>query len=101
MMKNNGNGKLTWILVGVLVSMAAWGLRETYGTLKDRIIAAEYVNNMQDTTLAKINTARAVDLQWKIAVAKNIEAIMDELRIPESRRAYAEPDTTRGRKKYE
>jgi len=88
------NGKLTWIVVGVLVSMAAWGLKEAYGTLKERVIAVENVNHLQDTILAKFNTDKALDLQWKIAVAKNIEAIMDELKIPESRRTYVEPDAT-------
>lgn len=53
--------------------------------------------NLQDTIHARLNTEKALDLQWKIAVAKNIEAIMDQLAIPEYRRAYVEPDSTGSR----
>lgn len=106
MAKGNGNGIWKWV-AGSFVAMATvfltlfltirasdvGAIEKQINRIVDELVEIKVRINIQDTAQARQNTEKALDQQWKIAMAKNIEAIMDELRIPESRRAYVEPDT--------
>jgi uncharacterized protein YpmS len=105
--KEGGNGTWKWIAASFLAMATLFltlfltiraadvgAIEKQLARNVDDLIEIKKRVNLQDTTQSRMNTEKALDLQWKIAVAKNIEAIMDELKIPESRRAYIEQDST-------
>ena len=82
------NGKLTWVIFGIVMGLAGWTGNIVYDRVVADIVEVAFAANLNDVRLTKLETRHEIEKQWRRAIAANLNTIMDALEIPETHRAY-------------